>query len=271
MVVFPGVHAELIDTQWISNAEGLNRPSNGIHITSDGETVVRVAKLKNFEPFYEGRELSVDDALCLHSVADEQFERLRGFGVHVVNYSRILTADTEGERYGLTFTEKVESVHRHSTNNTEKDNLINGLASYIRDGYENTTPLLRDIFKNRQYIYGHTVADPDDKLWLVDLDPLVADPHNLTPDLKQLLANFKTAKEGHDYMYDDFMRELLHMVAPTQSIAEFYREVGPKIASLQAARKTVIDYFYRRIPHAYPSRRKVLETELGAILNKNRS
>jgi len=67
------------------------------------------------------------------------------------------------------------------------ENLFLSLAKYLKDYYLADKNYLRDIFLLKQYMYGHRKGEKTDRIYLVDVDPLVhrcskeglKDPSNL--------------------------------------------------------------------------------------------
>jgi hypothetical protein len=106
----------------------------------------------------------------------EQFDLLRANGVKVPKFNVVIGEDNRGKAEFIV-ADRVEGETLDSmvlTNVTLPAEALNrtfrGIVTYLNKGQANDREVYWD-FALRQFIYGHTDQDPQDDIYLVDIDP----------------------------------------------------------------------------------------------------
>jgi hypothetical protein len=63
----------------------------------------------------------------------------------------------------------------------EADQMISSLAEYAKDKYANYGNILNDVFHYHQYVFGKKTGDKENKIYLVDIEPLYIKMENIPP------------------------------------------------------------------------------------------
>lgn len=124
-------------------------------------------------------------------LAKELFNKLRGYGLRVPEFKYVIGENEDGLPSIFTVIDKVEGenlfrIFYEDKISKEKEdlqpellaevrNLFNILIDYLVGSYKNGKSFLDDIGGLQQYVHGRLPGDSKSHIYLVDIDPFVAD------------------------------------------------------------------------------------------------
>lgn len=106
----------------------------------------------------------------------DQFDKLRSTGVKVPNFRTVVGEDSQGKAEFIiadrVFGDPLDSLVAAKADLPQEavDRTFKGLLTYLRKGQLAEEPVLWDLAL-RQFMYGHTLGEASDDIYLVDIDP----------------------------------------------------------------------------------------------------
>lgn len=138
-----------LDEKW----EGI-----GLYADPDSSNWIRKKpKLENPEHYKIGRE--------------ELGALKQQYGLNVLSYKEFLGPQNEYKLVEQVEGTTIVDLEEIDQGVADKiDDQFSKIIKYIADRVASKTPFLRDVASSYQFMYGHTKTDPEDKVWLHDLD-----------------------------------------------------------------------------------------------------
>lgn len=189
----------------------------------------------------EDNNETLDESTTTIKIAKELTSELHDkYGIQIPDYEIVIGSDNKN----LTPVVYIVTDRIHGTNlrnidenkvnldDLDLDGHFSSIFNYVSDKYLNGGNFLLDIESSAQYMYGHTSSDPNDKIYLVDLDPLFykLKPGNEgnSPDIEEMIF-YKFL-----YIYEDVKSMEAKLGKPLTNIRKLMRErlplvsIGPK-------------------------------------------
>lgn len=245
-------------TDWVKEPQAPHRPNTAICRDLGSGAIVRCSPFANWtRESATGTDAPLDtDIERILGIRKTEIARLRKMGVRVVGYTDMITADESDEKYFLSVSDRVEPAEKGAPIGV-KDTLLASLIDYVAYAYLHARPLMTDIFKWDQFVFGRVRASQNNQMWLVDIDPLCPDPRLMPPVWARIYAG-PTVNARSNAMTDVAINRIRGMIASvgvphtnsgTEGEAPLHADLAITRHGLVNTRRALRDYYYTRAFH----------------------
>lgn len=118
----------------------------------------------------------IEDPIEAAHYGEKLFQELKKFGINVIQTRLVVGNDESGIPMVFGITERIlgeqldEVADISEKTKKEFEALYTGLVRYLEYKQKDGGYYMKDIFRNRQYVYGKSKNDIESKIYLVDVD-----------------------------------------------------------------------------------------------------